>query len=208
MGHPDQTLSRLSNIRISIRPPGLTLAEYTSDDSICVEGQFLCPTVMDRAITTLQSLELKPFLTKNHMPTDIFKVIFAFTNNLLRSYRYEISHHQLGRYACALEYYVDAFDTTYRACEDQEHHKRKEFFIGMLKQSKMLERLLDYVKDRKRYDSVRQPSSKRKRSGGTRQPIVIEDSPVPKSIRASGNTQQGPGRPDKVAQDPELEHSR
>lgn len=93
----------------------------------------------------LKTLEVKPYLTNDDMPVDIFKVIFGFTDNLLRSYPYDISPRKLAHYVRALENYYKA-STSHESCQDKGHVKRKKIFLG--KVGGMLKRLSKLVADR------------------------------------------------------------
>ena len=105
------------------------------------------PAVMDRAITMLKTLEVKPYLTNDNIPVDIFKVIFGFTDKLLRSHPYEMSPRQLARYVRALEDYDDA-STAHESCQDKNHVKRKKTFLSQLRKENMLKRLSKLVERR------------------------------------------------------------
>ncbi|KMP10105.1 hypothetical protein CISG_08432 [Coccidioides immitis RMSCC 3703] len=118
-GHPWAAI-RLREGYSIIFPPGFIHVVKTSEDSLCAGGHFLIPAMMDRAITTLKTLEVKPYLTNDNIPVDIFKVISGFTDNLLRGYSYEISPRQLARYVRALEDYDDS-STLCQSREDEGH---------------------------------------------------------------------------------------
>ena len=95
----------------------------------------------------LRTLEVKPYLTNDNIPVEIFKVISGFTDNLLGRYSYEVSPRQLARYAPALEDYDDASSLS-ESCEDEGHSKCKKIFLNWLKEESTLHRLSDLVKER------------------------------------------------------------
>ena len=90
---------------LSIFPPGVLHCVYTSEDCLCSGGHFLYSRVMDRTIAVLKTLELKPDLTNDCIPVDIFKIILTFTERLLEN-KYDISSRQYIQYCSALDEYV------------------------------------------------------------------------------------------------------
>ncbi|OJD25067.1 hypothetical protein ACJ73_03559 [Blastomyces percursus] len=149
-----------------IFPPGTIHAVWTSEDCMCVGGHFLYPPVMDRSIRMLKTLELKPYLTNDNFPVDIFKVVFGFTARLCHSHPYHLSPQQLARYLCALEDYAN---TSYESYQDQDHldrghMERKKIFLDLLKEEGMLERLSELVEDRMDPSIPGQTSSRKQRA--------------------------------------------
>lgn len=101
---------------------------------------------MDRAITTLKTLELKPYLTNDHIPVDIFRVIFGFTERLLQSYPYQLSPQQLACYIAALEDYIG--DSGCEIDQNEGHFKRKKIFVTEIREHNMLKRLSELLDSR------------------------------------------------------------
>lgn len=178
----------LTNFIFSIFPPGLIHAVYTAEDSICAGGHFLYPAVMDQAITMLKTLEVKPYLTNDNIPVDIFKVIFGFTHNLLRHDPYEMSSQQLASYLRALEVYDEA-STADTSCQDEDHVKRKEIFISRLKQENMLKRLSKLLECKMHPDAL-QSAGSGDEGGLKRKRQATPDSVSKRSVQ-SGDRESG-----------------
>lgn len=119
---------------------------------MCVGGHFLTPAVMAQTIMTLKTLEERPELTNDNIPTDIFKVIFGFTDKLTRSYySTQLTSQQIYRYAFSLEHYVE--DANSKAHPEEDHFTRKEIFLTRIKADDIISKLYKLSKCDERVSS-------------------------------------------------------